>query len=345
MRNLDKDHNRATKLLDLLQDDTVAPATKEEIRAWFWSDAGRNAKDAALMEQFRQMAPNTAPDETDHEKYAELTARLNIGGTARTGTRKKRNISRTPVRIAAAAILLLGISGLAYMLMNNTWEHKVAEITLSAGPTARSVQLPDGSSVELQANSELTYSEDFTFDRRVHLDGEALLSVEESTNEAGEPVPFSLTTDDLKVDVYGTVFRVIDPSGDEDTRSIVALYDGSVSVTTKDTTIMLKHGETYHYDHAARKPNVGLILAKEMMEHGFMPLLRFDESTLGNLVTSLTANYGVNFVLSEDIDLSRGKFSGDFQMEDLKSTLNILTKSSARFSFMLRGDKVVVKRK
>ncbi len=346
MKNLQKDKKRAVGLLDLLLDDTTDHATKEEIRAWLWSNVSNEAKDAAMIGLFRQMESNAVPDEFDHKKYAELAARLHIDG-AGMSVRKKRSIPffRTPVRVAAAAVLLLGISGVTYLWLNRTGEHPVAEVTLSAGPEVRSIQLPDGSSVELQANSTLTYDEDFTSGRRVHLDGEALLTVEKSTNEAGEAVPFSVTTDDLKVDVFGTVFRVIDPSDDNDQRSIVTLYDGSVSVAAKDGVVTLRHGEECHYDHVAQKSSVGLILAKEMVEHGFMPLLRFDESPLGNIITALTANYGVEFEMPADIDLSKGKFSGDFQAEDLISTLNILTKSSSRLNFMLADDKVVVKRK
>lgn len=350
MRNLNKDNERAAKLLGLLLDDATDPTTTEEIRAWLWSNVSNDAKDAAMIGLFRQMTPNMAPDEFDHKKYAELVVRLDMGNTARMPVRKKRYTSllRTPMRIAVSVALLLGLSGLTYLLINRantTGENQPAAIMVSAGPSSRSIKLPDGSSVELQANSQLTYDDNFASNRRVHLDGEALLTVERSTNEAGEPIPFSVTTDDLEVDVYGTVFRVIDPSDDEDNRSIVFLYDGSVSVTADNGVVTLQPGEEYSYDHATRKPNIGLILAKEMIEHGFMPLLRFDESTLGNLVTSLAANYGVKFIMPDDIDLSRGKFSGDFHAEDLRSTLNILTKSNKRLSFMLTGDRVVVKRK
>ena len=347
MQKLNKDSKRASELLDLLLDDTTDSATKEDIRAWFWSNISGSARDAAIMEQFRQMMPNPDPDEFDHKKYAELAAWLNIGVEARSSERKKRNASffRTFMRIAASVVLLVGLSGLAYLWMNREGRDRPVEVTVSAGPSARSIELPDGSSIELGANSVLTYDEDFTTGRRVHLDGEALLTVEKSTDETGESVPFSVTTDDLKIDVYGTVFQVIDPSDDGDNRSIVTLYDGSVSVTANNTTVTLEHGETYQYDHVAKKPNVGLVLAREMIEHGFTPLLRFDESTLGNLVTSLAANYGVKFVLPEDVDLSKGKISGDFQAEDLRSTLNILTKSSTRLNFVLADDKVIVKRK
>ncbi len=345
------DKKRAVSLLDLLLDDAVDPATKEEIRAWFWSDISKEAKDTAMMEQFRHLAPNMAPDESDHRKYAELSARLNLYGAPRMSVRKKRNTSflRVSVRIAAAVTLLFGLPGLAYLLIDKhetaVEEYQVAEVTESAGSSVRSILLPDGSSVELQPHSELKYDTDFVSGRLVHLDGEALLTVVNSTNEAGEFLPFSVISDDLRVDVYGTVFRVVDPSGNGDGQSIVDLYDGSVSVAAKDTTIMLKQGEEYYYDHATQRSGVAMIAAKEMAGHGFMPLLRFDESTLGNLITSLAANYGVEFVLPEDIDLSKGKFSGDFQTEDLRSTLNILTRSSMKLSFVLMDDKVFVKRK
>ncbi len=346
MRSSDRDNTRVARLIDLLMDDATDFETKENIRAWFWSDVSRNAKDATILDMFRQMEPNPAPDETDRMKFAELAARLGMDGSARRVERKRGRIDlfRTPLRIAAAVALLLGLSGVAYLWIDQTEVTRVAEV-IESGSSPRSIQLPDGSSVKLQANSTLTYDGDFASNRHVHLDGEALLTVEKSTNEAGESIPFSVITDDLKIDVYGTAFRVIDPADDGDILSIVTLYDGSVSVLSNDAVITLKPGQEYRFDHAAQKPNVALVLAREMIEHGFMPLLRFEDSNLGNLVTSLSANYGVQFEMPEDIDLSKGKFSGDFESEDLKTTLNILTKASAKLNFTLAGDKVVVKRK
>ena len=345
---MNKDTERVARLIDLLLDHATDPETKEKIRAWFWSDVSRNAKDATIIELFRQMMPNPAPDETDRRKYTELTDFMNINGKTRTVQRESKRIPAillTPMRIAASVVLLLGLSGLAYLWINREGGDRIAEVTVSAGPSVRSIELPDGSSIELGANSILTYNEDFTSDRRVHLDGEALLEVKQSTNEAGEYIPFSVSTDDLEIDVYGTAFRVIDPADDGDIQSVVTLYDGSVRVVANDAVVTLTPGEEYRFDHVTKKPGVALILAREMIEHGFMPLLRFEDSSLGNLVTSLSANYGVKFVIPEDVDLSKGKISGDFHAEDLRGTLNILTKMSAKLSFALNGDNVVVKRK
>ena len=348
MQNVNNDHKRAAKLLDLLSDEATDPATKEEIRAWLWSDVSSEAKETALLEQFRQLVPNPAPDKSDRKSYTELATRLNLNAPMPV-RKKRRTLPGIFVRIAAAVVLLLGLSGTAYLWIgrdkNSGQQPQSAQITETAGASPRSIRLPDGSSVELQANSVLEYDEHFISDRRIYLDGEALLTVAKSTNDAGEPVPFSVTTDDLRVDALGTVFRVIDPSDDRDDRSIVALYDGSVDVAANDGLVTLQRGEAYHYTPSTRQSNVVLLLAREMIQHGFTPLLRFEESTLGNLVASLAANHGVEFVLPEDVDLSRGRFSGDFQAENLQSTLNILTQSNRTHSFELTKNQVVVKRK
>ncbi len=78
MQDWNKNKQRAADLLNLLQDDATSLQTKEEIRAWFWSDASRDAKDAAMQEQFQQMTPSLIPDKSDYEKYEELAAKLNI---------------------------------------------------------------------------------------------------------------------------------------------------------------------------------------------------------------------------------------------------------------------------
>ncbi len=52
MRSLNKDTERVARLIDLLLDHATDPETKEKIRAWFWSDVSRNAKDATIIELY-----------------------------------------------------------------------------------------------------------------------------------------------------------------------------------------------------------------------------------------------------------------------------------------------------
>ncbi len=353
MRDRNGHIDRAAQLLGLLQDDATDLETKEEIRAWFWSGRsrrGEEANDAAMAEYLERLVPNPHPDRIDHKKYRELAARLRIDTAAPISARRKRGLPlvRTVMRAAAVLVLALAVSGVVYMLLDKfrsaAVEPSVAAVTVSAASEAKTIMLPDGTKVELEAGSEITYNEDFISDRRMNLDGEALLTVVKSTNEAGEPMPFVLTTDNIEVNVHGTVLRVEDFCNREDD-STVSLYNGSVSVTAGDATVTLTRGEKYRYCKTTRESNVALLLAREMLAHGFMPLLRFEESTLENLLTALTANHKVEFVLNKGADISKGKFSGDFQSEDLQNTLNILTKSNMMHSFELSGDKVIVNRK
>ncbi|WP_291527825.1 FecR family protein [Bacteroides sp. UBA939] len=349
MQDWNRNRQRAVDLLNLLKDDATDSKMKEEIRAWFWSEVSRDTKDAAILEEFQQMTPSRIPDKSDHKKYAELAARLNIKDSAPMHVQKKKGISllRASMYIAAAVVLFLSISGIIHLWIDETGNvmkgRQLAEVTVSAGSTARSILLPDGSKVELQAQTELTYDSTFTSGRHVYLDGEALFSVANSQNDTGNTIPFSVTTDDITINVHGTVFRVTDFS--DTTRSVVKLYKGSVSVEANDVTTTLKHGEEYSYSNVTKESDIDLIPAGEMVGHGFMPLLRFDGSSLGDLITSLKANYKVECVLPKGVDLSWGKFSGDFHSEDLKSTLHILTKSNMAYIFTLIDNKILVKKK
>ncbi len=356
MRDRNGHIDRAAQLLGLLQDDATDLETKEEIRAWFWSGRsrrGEEANDAAMAEYLERLVPNPHPDRIDHKKYRELAARLRIDTAAPISARRKRGLPlvRTVMRAAAVLVLALAVSGVVYMLVDSSRsaavESPVGEVKVSADSSPRTITLPDGTRVELEAGSEISYSDDFLSDRRVSLDGEALLTVVKSTNGAGEPLPFVLTTDNIEVNVLGTVLRVADycDGSDEEGDSTVSLYSGSVSIRANDAVTTLKYGERYRYNKTTRESNVALLLAREMLAHGFMPLLRFEESTLENLLTALTANHKVEFVLHKDADLSRGRFSGDLQSEDLSNTLKILTKSNMMHSFELAGDKVFVNKK
>ncbi len=351
MQDWNNDNKRAAALLDSLCNDAVDSATKEEVRAWFWSGVSRDAKDAAMIGAFGRMEPNLVPDSVDYGKYAELAAMLNLDAAPRIylhKTKKRTSPLRAYMRMAAAVMLLLGISGITYMLVNDArhsvGKQQIAEVTINSGDAVQSVTLPDGSTVELQPRSELIYADaDFASLRQVHLTGEALVAVSKAVNEHGGLAPFSVVTDDIKVNVHGTVFRVMDAAGSE--CSTVALYEGSVCVEAGDTVTTLDPGEEYSYNNVTKESHITMIDAIEMAAHGYKPLLRFDDSTLGNLIEAISANYNVEFVLPEDADLSKGRFSGDFGTEDLANTLDILTKSNKTYSFSLTDNKVLVSRK
>ncbi len=146
-------------------------------------------------------------------------------------------ISRRWMSIAASVLLLVTVSLSTYFIVGRqAGKSRFVPPLASTGKpdqtrTAHNttqlplyVQLPDGSSVVLQPNSEITFPEVFSTNQRmVTLSGEAFFEVKKNKN-----APFFVHTGEVVTRVLGTSFRVKAYPGD---RSIqVAVKTGEVSV-------------------------------------------------------------------------------------------------------------------
>jgi ferric-dicitrate binding protein FerR (iron transport regulator) len=106
---------------------------------------------------------------------------------------------------------------------------KRAVQTVSTKPASKSqIQLPDGSTVWLNASSDLTYGENFGKQlREVNLSGEAFFDVVKDPDH-----PFIIHTSVVDVKVLGTAFNVRSYPNDENTETSV--IRGKVEVTVKN---------------------------------------------------------------------------------------------------------------
>lgn len=114
---------------------------------------------------------------------------------------------------AAAAILLIFAAGM--LLIPQTATAPYGELT--------SLTLPDGSQVELNSGSRLSYNRLFSFtNRSIRLDGEAFFSVRKGDH------PFIVHANGSTVRVTGTKFNVRSWSEEPDTETEVAVSEGNV---------------------------------------------------------------------------------------------------------------------
>lgn len=127
-------------------------------------------------------------------------------------------------RFAAAIGLLLVVSGTGYLFFesNHHAKHEAIAQTYSTITGKSKFILPDGSEVWLNANSELEYTNLHADVREVTLKGEAFFHVQHDRK------PFIVKTNDIAVKVHGTQFNV--SAYDDDDKSVVSLYEGSVSM-------------------------------------------------------------------------------------------------------------------
>lgn len=125
--------------------------------------------------------------------------------------------------VSACAILLVALNVGYYFTADMSFTPIYREVATVKGERML-VLLPDGSRVWLNADSKLTYPEQFAHRQRdVRLEGEAYFEVSKDIT-----APFHVFADDLEVKVAGTCFNVSAYSSSEMIE--ITLDEGSISV-------------------------------------------------------------------------------------------------------------------
>ncbi|MEZ4772933.1 MAG: FecR domain-containing protein [Bacteroidia bacterium] len=149
----------------------------------------------------------------------------------------QRRIFLKRLTLAASVVLLLGF--FSWMWLGN-WGQGMEKIATGYGEWKK-FSLPDGSEVNLNAHSEISFASEWTpgSDRKVWLKGEAFFSVVKDSRRA----KFTVFTDDLAVEVLGTSFNVLS-RGDQ---TEVFLQEGKVRLEMGSEEQLLAPGEFISY--------------------------------------------------------------------------------------------------
>ncbi|MGC1630770.1 MAG: FecR domain-containing protein [Gelidibacter sp.] len=201
------------------------------------------------------------------------------------------------------------------------------------------VTLSDGTRVQLNAGTILTYPENFAHrgERNVTLIGEAFFEVTPNIAQ-----PFIVTTDQYNIEVLGTTFNV--SAYPNDTNSNTVLVEGSVKLTQRDNTFI----------SAILKPNdKGVWNAKEQrFEVNTINTASYTSWTRGELtfenapfeliMKKLERSLNVS-IQNYNEDLSHQNFSGTLKIEnsDIETILDLL-KLDTPFSYDKNGNKIII---
>ncbi len=172
------------------------------------------------------------------------------------------------------------------------------------------IELPDASSVSLNAQSLLAFNKNhWKKERDVELEGEAFFEVAKGSS-------FNVITKSGTVSVYGTQFNV----KQRDNYFEVICYEGLVGVTYKSKEIKLKPGDSFLIID-------GKTIAKEK-ENRSTPSWLNNESTFKSLpyktiIAEFERQYNVDFTLL-NID-STQLFTGSFTHDNLEIALKSIT--------------------
>lgn len=268
---------------------------------------------------------------------------------------------QTVLKYLAIAACLAGcvLFGIEYFV--NSGSDNLNGNTVNTSPGSKSkILLPDGTSVWLNADSKLTYNDDFNDTKReVYLVGEAYFDVAKNKEK-----PFIIHTPVIDLKVLGTAFNVRSYDNDKETETV--LVHGSVEVLFKssgnDKKIVLKPGEKLIVKNdilnkdakeSPARQNIEaepLMLLTRMNYHGkdsakiedfwTEKRLYFENETLVDLAIEIERWYNVRVII-KDPSLLNVRFTGAFQNETLEEVMRSL-KLTGSFTYEINGREVLI---
>lgn len=278
--------------------------TSEEEKQW------KEHADYKHWQRIQSAIEKRALPQVDKEDaYAQLN-------TALSNHRKRGKVRRLPLRISIsiAASLVLLVAFWLLLPAKQQW------MTPIAGKDT--IELPDGSTALLNADSRLSYSENIMGSKRkLQLEGEAFFDVKSGRS-------FVVQTENGKIAVLGTQFNVLSRTNQFE----VYCTEGQVAVTHQGKTINIKAGES-----------IAPITQQQAVphEHQTAPWINgnseFRQAPLPYVFEELERQYGVS--VHHD-DLSGRNYTGRFSHNNLENALTLIC-SAMQLSFTFVDEKTI----
>lgn len=246
------------------------------------------------------------------------------------------NVKPVWKRIAVAAAVLVLVSLLGILWYTSFYQAVEMVVVKTGKGEIKTVKLPDGSQVWLNAMSELHYPA--TFDgkqRRVELAGEAFFDIVKQ-----EHAGFSVLAGKLQTEVLGTTFNMKAYQQESDV-SVVVL-SGKIKVGNDQAgTAVLTAGNGIKYNTTTQKMQRVTVPAMDGMPW-VAGKLSFEEESLENITAALSRWYGVTFEFKNP-QLKHcnytGHFTNDIALEKLLELLSTI--SHVRYEIK-DGNKVIL---
>lgn len=174
---------------------TITAAEEKELNEWY------NAQPADAVEWLSHETEAALKE----RMFSDIQQQKTETGAPVTIMPKRRKRWHMP---AAAATLVLGLASSYFIFKTPSKKPAVAQVqqinNSKAGMYNRYLQLPDGSTVVLHANSTLEYPKTFSGNKReVTLNGEAYFDIAHNAAQ-----PFIIHTGKIKTTVLGTAFNI-----------------------------------------------------------------------------------------------------------------------------------------
>lgn len=318
---------------ELIAKAVTGEASREELQQleqWENKSAGNAAYVASGKQIFETI--NTAKNELPFNTNAawnQLNSRISDNGTKIIPIRKRFS----PLRVAASVLLIVSLGFLAKWMLT---ENSVQPMVLSAGTKALQQKLPDGSSVFINKNSEISYALNKDNVREVKLKGEAFFEIVHN-----EAQPFVITVNGVIIKDIGTAFNVKAISGSNIVEVLVE--SGEVQFYTAGKTgLNLVKGEKAVYDESSGVFTKAIATEQENTMSYKTKVFHFIEASLKDIIAQINNVYGSDIRLSDEA-LGKCRLSVAFNNKNIDvviaviaETLDLETESSGK-TITLKG--------
>ena len=249
---------------------------------------------------------------------------------------KKRPKSRSlfVYKIAATVCLFVATAAVLFKIIPGSTHEQHATIVRNSKGNNTRILLPDSSTVWLNANSTLEYTNEFgNTTREVTLKGEAFFDVKKD-NKA-----FIVKTDKMQVHVKGTRFNVE-----------AYKKNGTVKTTLEEGKVELHVGGSNKF--FTMKPGDQIILDTRLNDVVVKKVnafdvsawkeerLVFDNTPLSEVIAKLENRYKVNIKIDSKKAL-RERLSMTIEQEDIEEVLDLI-KLSSRLQIKMEGNEIVL---
>lgn len=329
-------NERITKYWELYikqKDGTIGEKEQAELESWAQGHPEEFHEFEALFiaSESDEQSPNFKPE----EQWDELQTMIKIN----TESRAEKTIRIFPwiARVAAAVILVLGFTFIFYQYKNLPSDNlNLQTIVQTDDSNQKVVELPDGSTVWLNRNSELLYPELFETDSRtIYLKGEAFFEVTPNKNK-----PFIVHSGISKTTVLGTSFNLRAYSKEDEVK--LTVVTGKVAFTLADD----KEGVIVTPGDMAMLTNKTMSIEHTLnMDVNFLSwktrLLSFDDSPISELIKPLERHYGIEIRVQDPKTLSC-RFTGDFKKTNIENAIKIITRATGTSYELNKGQYTIL---
>lgn len=218
-------------------------------------------------------------------------------------SKKRKHFGILPIRVkqislAFAATIITGL-----FVFGTFFQDSIKTFRTGEGERL-TLQLPDSSTVILNGDSQISYSENFSENRSVNLYGEAYFDITHKKES-----PFKVLTDDVQVRVLGTRFNV----NTKQHLKTVSLETGRVEVLIPENgmNLTLKPNEQIIYNPTSKNIDKTRFEVDEILAWK-QETLELRGESIARLLPKINNYYGVKFTCPDTV-IAQKALAGTFK--------------------------------